>query len=389
MHTSVSGIKYIGNRLVKFIIVGALPSSLTNFRSNLIQDVESCGFNVVSMASEATQDEINSIKEISSYYIDYPISRNGLNPVADIFTFFFLLKVFREEDAKNILAYTIKPIIWGGIATRFAKVPSFYAMVTGLGYAFQKGGFAKNLLNTLVKLLYRSALKKSKGVIFQNRDNMKVFINEGIVPQEKCFLVNGSGVDLSHYQVSPLSLKPHFLLIARLLGDKGIREYAKAAETVKQQYPEAVFELVGPEDPSPDGIKLDEVNKWVSSGAIEYSGSTTDVRPFIENCSIYVLPSYHEGMPRTVLEAMAMGRPILTTDVPGCRETVVNGENGWLVEKANVEQLAERMIWFIENQEQWSVMGNKSHSIANEKFDVHKVNAEILKIMGLSDEKTV
>lgn len=373
------------------VIIGAFSRSLVNFRGNLINTLSKSACNVIAMSG--TDADTSSYKieleNLGAKYISYPVSRNGLNPIRDFETLLSLVITFRKVKPKKMLAYTIKPVIWGGIAARFTKLPSFYAMITGLGYAFQKGGLAKNLLNSLVKFLYRAALKKSKGVIFQNRDNMQVFIDEGIVPQDKCFLVNGSGVDISHYQVSPLPLKPHFLLIARLLGDKGIREYAKAAQKVKQQYPEAVFELVGPEDPSPDGIKLDEVAEWVSSGAIEYSGATTDVRPFIENCSIYVLPSYHEGMPRTVLEAMAMGRPILTTDVPGCRETVVNGDNGWLVEKANVEQLAERMIWFIENQEQWSVMGNKSHTMANEKFDVHKVNAEILKIMGLSDEKTV
>ncbi|MCD9504137.1 glycosyltransferase [Photobacterium phosphoreum] len=374
---------------MSFFLIGALPSSLYNFRGELIKRIHSSQSRVFTVASRASQNEIDIIEALSSNYIDIPISRNGLNPFKDLNTVLKFFLIFRKYNPKLVLAYTIKPIIWGGIAARFANISSFYAMVTGLGYAFQRGDLAKNLLNSLVKLLYRLALKKAKGVIFQNIDNMQVFIDEGIVPQEKCFLVNGSGVDLSHYQVSPLSPKPHFLLIARLLGDKGIREYVKAAEIVKQQYPEAVFELVGPEDPSPDGIKLDEVNKWVSSGAIKYSGATTDVRPFIKNCSIYVLPSYHEGMPRTVLEAMAMGRPILTTDVPGCRETVVNGENGWLVEKANIEQLAERMIWFIENQEQWSVMGEKSHTMANEKFDVHSVNDKILKIMGLSDEKTV
>lgn len=374
---------------MKIFIVGAYPSSLVNFRGEMIKSISKICESTFALSSLATEDEINSIRALGCSYLSYYVNRNGINPVSDLCTFVSLATKFFNNKPDLIFSYTIKPIIWGGFAARLANVSSFYAMITGLGYAFQKGGVAKNLLNTLVKFLYRSALKKSKGVIFQNRDNMQVFIDEGIVPQEKCFLVNGSGVDLSHYQVSSLAPKPHFLLIARLLGDKGIREYAEAAKTVKQRYPEAVFELVGPEDPSPDGIKLDEVNKWVSSGAIEYSGATTDVRPYIENCSIYVLPSYHEGMPRTVLEAMAMGRPILTTDVPGCRETVVNGENGWLVEKANVEQLAERMIWFIENQEQWSVMGNKSHTMANEKFDVHKVNAEILKIMGLSDEKTV
>ena len=374
---------------MNIIVVGTLPQSLINFRGELLNTLSNQNAKVFAMASNANDKEVREIESKVDGYFDYPVVRSGLSPVQDLFTLISLIKYFKLNKANLILAYTIKPIIWGGLAAKFANISSFYAMVTGLGYAFQKGGLAKKLLNFLVKFLYRVALKKSKGVIFQNRDNMQVFIDERIVPQEKCFLVNGSGVDLSHYQVFPLPKKPHFLLIARLLGDKGIREYAKAAEIVKQQYPEAIFELVGPEDPSPDGIKLEEVNGWVSSGAIEYSGATTDVRPFIENCSIYVLPSYHEGMPRTVLEAMAMGRPILTTDVPGCRETAVNGENGWLVEKANVEQLAERMIWFIENQEQWSLMGKKSHTMANEKFDVHKVNAEILKIMGLSDEKTV
>ncbi|EPE8508773.1 glycosyltransferase family 4 protein [Vibrio alginolyticus] len=373
---------------MKIVILGALPSSLYNFRGELIKSLSN-NFQVVAMASGANDKEVEVVEELNCRYVDYPVSRNGLNPVKDARTLIFLSFLFRSESSDLVLAYTIKPIIWGGLASRFARVPSFYAMITGLGYAFQKGGAAKNLLNTLVKFLYRSALKKSKGVIFQNRDNMQVFIDEGIVSKEKCFLVNGSGVDLSHYSLSPLPSTPHFLLIARLLGDKGIREYAQAAKLVKQKHPEAVFELVGPEDPSPDGIKLDEVHQWTESGVIKYSGATTDVRPFIENCAIYVLPSYHEGMPRTVLEAMAMGRPILTTDVPGCRETVIDGENGWLVEKANAEQLAEKMIWFIENQDKWQEMGKSSHDMAYEKFDVHKVNAEILKIMGLSNEKDI
>ncbi len=374
---------------MEIIVIGALPSSLYNFRGELIKLLLKHNKRVVTSAATANENEISKINGLGASFVEVSINRNGLNPVDDIRTLFSIYSIYRKVRPSVVLTYTIKPIIWGGIAARFANIESFYAMITGLGYAFQKGGLAKNLLNTLVKFLYRSALKKSKGVIFQNRDNMQVFIDEGIVPKEKCFLVNGSGVDLSHYSLSPLPSTPHFLLIARLLGDKGIREYAQAAKLVKQKYPEAVFELVGPEDPSPDGIKLDEVHQWTESGAIKYSGATTDVRPFIENCAIYVLPSYHEGMPRTVLEAMAMGRPILTTDVPGCRETVMDGKNGWLVEKANAEQLAERMIWFIENQDKWQEMGKSSHDMAYEKFDVHKVNAEILKIMGVSNAKDI
>ncbi|WP_043884613.1 glycosyltransferase, partial [Vibrio antiquarius] len=175
------------------------------------------------------------------------------------------------------------------------------------------------------------------------------------------------------------------LLIARLLGDKGIREYIRAANIVKKQYPTAQFQLVGPEDPSPDGISIAELNDLNIDNAVEYKGATADVRPFIEECTVFVLPSYHEGLPRTVLEAMAIGRPILTTDVPGCRETVVDGLNGFLVERGNVEQLASRMIWFVENSEKLSGMAQVSRAMVEEKFDVNKVNEDLSRIMNLDN----
>ncbi|KJG64694.1 glycosyltransferase family 4 protein [Photobacterium kishitanii] len=373
---------------MKIFIIGAYPRSLINFRGQLISLLVGFGWHVTSLSSGANVEEIKSIKNLGSDYIDYKVKRNGLNPFNDINTLISFFCILKRNSPDVILAYTIKPIIWGGIAARLLKHNNFNALITGLGYAFQSGGFFKNILVFIVVNLYRIALKNAKSVIFQNHDNMNLFIDKGIVDKSKCYVVNGSGVDLKHFKLTSLTKEPNFLLIARLLGDKGIREYVKAAKLIKGKYPNALFELVGPEDPSIDGITIDRVNKWTDSGYIQYKGSSNDVRPFIKKCNIFVLPSYHEGMPRTVLEAMAMGRPILTTDVPGCRETVMNGENGWLVEKANFEQLAERMIWFIENQDQWKVMGQKSYSIANEKFDVHKVNAEILKIMGISNEKT-
>ncbi|MGL0822742.1 glycosyltransferase family 4 protein [Vibrio vulnificus] len=374
---------------MKILMIGGTLQSLVNFRFELLNTFSKVGNAKAMAGQDITISEYKMLESIGVGFFSYPISRNGINVFEDLKTFISLYVKLSAIQPGIIFAYTIKPIIWGGIAARIAKVPAFYALVTGLGFAFQPGGFLKGVLIRLVRLLYKTALKEAKGVIFQNPDNMQVFIDQGIVPKEKCFLVNGSGVDLSHYEKEPLSNKPHFLLIARLLGDKGIREYAKAAAVVKQRYPEAEFHLVGPEDPSPDGIQISEVKQWHESGVIHYHGATSDVRPFIKACNIFVLPSYHEGMPRTVLEAMAMGRPVLTTNVPGCKETVVNGENGWLVEKANVEQLAERMIWFIEHPEQWKIMGDKGHQMANEKFDVHKVNAEILKIMGLADEKAL
>ncbi|WP_289098626.1 glycosyltransferase family 4 protein [uncultured Pseudoalteromonas sp.] len=368
---------------MKILIIGTLPSSLYNFRGQLLLFFKRLGNNVKALASGANKADIKEIEGLGAEYIDYPVSRSGLNPKVDLNTFRSLKSIFKAQQPNVILAYTIKPIIWGAFAARCLPNTRFYALVTGLGFAFQKGGWKKNLLMKLVVILYKAALKKADKVIFQNPDNKQTFIDLGIVPEHKTAIVNGSGVDISHFDVKPLPSFPQFLQIARLLGDKGIREYIQAANIVKQKYPNAVFHLVGPEDPSPDGISIDEITRLNSFDAVEYLGATDDVRPYYEECSVFVLPSYHEGLPRTVLEAMAMGRPILTTDVPGCRETVVNGYNGWLVKKANAEQLAERMIWFIENQEHWQSMANNSRKMALEKFDVHKVNADLIRIMEL------
>lgn len=366
------------------ILIGALPSSLINFRGELIKAFVNNGYKVNALASEAKSTEIKDIEALGVNYTDYPVSRNGLNPFDDLKTFRFFWKLFYEKKPDVILAYTIKPVIWGAFAARSTPDSRLYALITGLGFAFQKGNWKKNLLMTLVTFLYKTALKRADKVIFQNPDNRQVFIDLGIVPAHKTAVVNGSGVDISHFEVKPLHVTPSFLLIARLLGDKGVREYIAAANTVKQKYPDAVFQLVGPEDPSPDGISLEELSILNINQSVDYLGPTNDVRPYIKACSVFVLPSYHEGLPRTVLEAMATGRPILTTDVPGCRETVINGENGWLVEKANVVQLAEKMIWFIENPKEWQRMAKFSRTLVEDKFDVHKVNTELMSIMELN-----
>lgn len=177
---------------------------------------------------------------------------------------------------------------------------------------------------------------------------------------------------------------PHFLLIARLLGDKGIREYVQAAKLVKQQYPEAQFDLVGGLDTNPTSISQAELDQWIAAGTINFLGRLSDVRPAIAACSVYVLPSYREGTPRTVLEAMAMGRAVITTDAPGCRETVVNGDNGFLVPVKDADALAQAMLRFIEQPGLIAQMGQRSRSIAEEKYDVHKVNAQMLEGMGLN-----
>ncbi|PCI88897.1 MAG: glycosyltransferase family 1 protein [Hyphomicrobiales bacterium] len=368
----------------KILIIAAYPKSLVNFRGELLKTLASMGNEVIAMASGATAQETKDIENLGVKYIDYPVKRNGLNPIQDFKTYLALKGIMKQEKPDIVFAYTIKPIIWGGLAANNLNNVNFHALVTGLGFAFQKEGFVKNILVKLVSSLYKKALKNSKSIIFQNSDNRDVFVKNNLIVTENIHLVNGSGVDLqrfSYVEADGRNIK--FLLIARLLKDKGIAEYIEAAKIVKQQFPDADFELIGPEDPSPNGYSINELRKYDKLGIIKYLGSIDNVVPYIQNCHVYILPSYHEGLPKTVIESMAIGRPIITTHAPGCRDTVVDGKNGFLVPVKDSKILAEKMIWFIKNKEQINIMGKQSRIYAENKYDVHKVNSVILKILEL------
>ncbi|MBV7298641.1 glycosyltransferase family 4 protein [Enterovibrio paralichthyis] len=375
---------------MKMLVISAYPSSLVNFRGDMLQGLSKNGVSVAALSSGATEKEVENILEIADEYHDYKVSRNGINPIEDFFVILRFIRFYLTLKPDSILAYTVKPVVFGGIAARLIGFKNFNALITGLGFAFQKGSWKKNLLVAIVTFLYRVSLKNAKTVTFQNKDNLNYFVENNIVDKEKCHLVSGSGVNLDRFIPNDIpASSSKFLLIARLLIDKGIREYIEAAELTQKKYPDAEFHLVGPEDPSPNGISEREVMQWHDKGTVIYHGATSDVRPFIADTGVFVLPSYHEGLPRTVLEAMAMAKPILTTDVPGCRDTVENGVNGWLVEKGNAAELYEKMCWFIENEEQSQAMGKISYDMAKNKFDVHKVNEALFKILKVSDEKGV
>lgn len=243
-----------------------------------------------------------------------------------------------------------------------------------------KDGCCVNCLKTCIALLYQKRI----AFFFQNPDDEALFRKLNLLPRAvpSC-VVNGSGVDTSEYQLAPLPEQPRFLLIGRLLGDKGVREYAQAAAVVKAKYPSARFQMVGWIDDNPDAISQKELDDWIESGTLEFLGKLADVRPAIAECGVYVLPSYREGTPRTVLEAMAMGRAIITTDAPGCRETVIEGENGYLVPVQDSEALANAMLRCIEHPDDVAAMGAVSRQIAENKYDVHKVNQVMLKEMGI------
>lgn len=373
---------------MKIAVIASYAPSLVNFRGPLLAALVARGHTVTGYAPERDLSVQNDLRQMGVAYEPVPLARAGLNPLKDMVLLLLLWRRLRAQRPDLVLGYTVKPVIFGSLAARLARVPRRYALITGLGYAFTDPAAAsrkRRLVGTLVRALYRLALRGCHVVFFQNPDDRAEFLRLGLVRPAQTVLVNGTGIDLDHYAPAPpVSGGPVFLLIARLLADKGIREYVAAARIVKARHPQAAFHLVGPYDPNPAAIQPGEIAAWQQAGVVAYLGETRDVRPFIAASSVYVLPSfYREGTPRTVLEAMSMGRPIITTDAPGCRETVIPGETGFLVPPRDVPALVEALERFIHQPALIAAMGARSRALAVEKYDVHKVNAAMLAAMQL------
>lgn len=371
---------------MKIVVIGGYARSLTNFRGPLLSALAGAGHEVIACAAEDDRDVAAELAGLGVSYFPLPLERTGMNPVKDMISCLHMTRLLRYWQPDLVLGYTVKPVIFGSLAARIAGVPAVYSMITGLGYAFLGKGIKGALVRQLVKGLYRVALKVNRSVFFQNPDDRDLFVSSGIVADAKTCLINGSGVDVDHYRSVAPGTAPVFLMIARLLKDKGVNEYIDAARLLKRRFPEAVFRLLGPLDSNPAAITQTELDTWQREGIIEYLGVTDDIRPYMSNATVYVLPSYREGTPRTVLEAMAMGRPVVTTDVPGCRETVIKGDNGFLVPAKNPDALAAAMEKFILQPELIGTMGKRSRDIAVDKYDVRKVNAAIMRQMGLQNE---
>lgn len=371
---------------VTILLVASYAPSLVNFRGPLIEDLVARGHDVHVAAPDIATGTGRTLRTMGAKVHETPLSRQGLGPLSDLRYMRTLRRLIRRTGAEIVVTYTIKPNIWGAFAAARANARSV-AMVTGLGLAFTDTGTAglrTSLMRRAARLLYRRATRRNWRVIFQNPDDRDDFLAAGCLADPgKVRMLNGSGVDLDHYVPAPLGEKPDFLMVARILGAKGVREYARAAVMVRRTHPQARFRLVGFFDGGPDAIAPAEMAEW-QAGGLDYLGPSDDVRPHLAACRVYVLPSYREGTPRSVLEAMATGRAILTSDAPGCRETVEHGRNGYLVPVRDAEALAARMRELIDAPELTARMAAESLAIAREKYDVHKVNAELMRHLGLS-----
>jgi glycosyltransferase involved in cell wall biosynthesis len=369
---------------MKIILNGSIARSLVNFRGPLLQEMLRRGHIVHVSAPDIGADIHQQLEALGVIVHQVPLNRTGQKLGGDLAYFRAMRRLIKNVQPDLVVGYTIKPNIWGSLAAGLSGIGSA-SMVTGLGYTFiETGGWKRQLIATLSRWLYALATKKNFAVIFQNPDDVRDFVAAGCLANaDKASVVSGSGVDLAHFRAEPLPTDARFLMIGRLLGNKGVREYAAASIALKRTYPDWTFDLVGSLDPGPDCIEQEELTNWIEDGAITYHGQTNDVRPYLANCSIYVLPSYREGTPRSVLEAMATGRAIVTSDAPGCRETVVEGYNGLLVPAADSNALARAMATLGEDKFLRSSMAQRSRSIAENRYAAEKVAASVCNILGL------
>lgn len=357
--------------------------NVVNFRSGLIRALQEEGLDVAVIAPPGPRQD--DLKALGASFHPIAIDPRGMSPLADFGVMRVFGRHFRALRPAAMLGFTAKPNIWGSLAAHRLEIPVINN-ISGLGTAFIQGG----LLERLVSLLYSRALRRSATVFFQNPDDRGLFIGRGIIRAQQAKLIPGSGIDLDRFRPAKRSDRQPFtfLLPARLIWDKGVREYVGAAETLRAAGRDVRFQVLGPIDPpGPQSVPVDQVERWVESGAIEYLGGTDDVRPAFAEADCIVLPSYREGTPRALLEAGAMGIPSITTDVPGCREVVEDGVTGLLAEARSAESLARAMERMLQlGIDRRARMGVEARLRVERRFDqsiVHRAYIEALQTLGI------
>lgn len=372
------------DRSKKILVVASWGDSLINFRGIFINELIRRCHIVCTCAPDISKASEEKLRRLGARFFRIEMTRAGVNPIMDMMTLWSLYRLIRRIKPDIVLAYTAKPVIYGSIASRLAGGANIYSIITGLGSIFIHQNATSLLIKRIIQLLYRIALQYNKTIFFQNPDDHSEFCRHRIISdRHQIKLINGSGVDLDFYQEQAMPGNISFLLAARLIKDKGISTYVAAAQMIKAKYPCTKCYLAGWIDDTPSAIDKAQLVQWVSDGPVEYLGHLSDLRQALGFSSVFVLPSLREGTPRSVLEAMSTGRPIITTDVPGCRETVKDGANGFLVPPQNAGALAAAMEQFIRHPRLLAPMGKTSRLMAESKYDVHSVNREILGAMNL------
>jgi glycosyltransferase involved in cell wall biosynthesis len=377
-----------------FALITSMASTLPNFRGDLIGKLVAAGIRVYALAPDYDDRIRQRVRELGGVPVDMDLERAGMRPLRDLWDLGRLAFKLRSLRPDVALAYFSKPVIYGSLAAWLARVPRRYAMLGGMGYVFVESGdgdrWLRRALRELVTWMYSVAFASVHRVFFQNPDDQGLFLRRGLIQADKAFRVNGTGVDLQRLKPVPAVTVPMtFLMMARLLREKGVYEFVSAARAVRRRHPAARFILLGDVDSNPGSLQREEVEAWVRDATIEWPGHVDDVRPWIAASSVYVLPSYREGVPRSTQEAMAMGRAIITTDAVGCRETVRDGYNGFLVPVRDSESLAAAMLRFIDSPDLVTQMGAASREIAEERFDIDRISTALLDAMQIHAPRVI
>ena len=368
---------------MKIAVLVCYNPTLVNFRLDMMLEIVRLGHQVVAIGNESDGKWSRILQPYGIEYRYIKMQRNGLNPVWDFVSFVQLVKLLKKEKPDRVFTSQAKMVLYGGLAAHLLGIRDVYPLIAGLGSIFLSNGLKGSILKKILMSGYRLSLRRSPSVFFQNKDDASFFIDNRIVPSDKIVFLNGSGVNLEKFAEQPLPETFGFLCVCRIIRDKGVLEYLSACRMVKKQHPDIRCLLVGPFDSNPSALKPGELQPYIDDESIEYFGEQTDVRPYLAQCSVYVLPSYREGTPKSVLEAMSCGKAIITTDAPGCRETVIDGKNGFLVPVKDDKAIAEKMLFLFQNPDVCAQMGHASRRTAEQKFDVRLVNQVILQTMRI------
>jgi len=375
-----------GRRLA---IISSQAFSVINFRGPLIGEMVRRQVTVYALAPDYDEASRARVRALGAVPVDSAMARAGMNPLRDLADMLRLARLLRGLRLDATFSYFIKPVIYGTLAARLAGVPDRTVMIEGAGYVFCEPGTPsakRRVLRAVVVRLYALALSQARRVFMLNRDDRALFTGLGMVDGAKVTLIDGIGLDLAQFPPAPPVATPVcFLLVARLLREKGVNEYIAAARAVKRRHPGVRFLLLGDVDQNPGSVSVAEVEAWVAEGLVEWPGHVSSVAPWIAQASVFVLPSWGEGLPRSTQEAMAMGRAVITTDVPGCRETVIDGVNGFMVPVRDSAALEQAMLRFVAEPDLIAAMGAHSRRIAEQRYDVHQINDTILKGMGIHE----
>lgn len=365
----------------KIVVVANTTWNIYNFRLPLLQSLEKRGYQIVVIAP--LDEHIIYLNDLQngSHLPVHSLNRKGMNPVKDLFFFLELSRLYRREKPDLIIHYTIKPNIYGNLAAFLQRIPSI-CIVTGLGYSFIHNGWVKKVTDALYRLSFLSAEK----VLFENQDDRALFIENRLSQAKQSIATKGCGVDTHYFKPQNRTRtddRKVFIFIGRLLYDKGITEFVAAARRVRQQEPNVDFWVLGElDDDNLAAVSEELLTDWIETGVIKYYGNVADIRPYVADADVVVLPSYREGMPRAILEGLSMGKAVITTDAAGCRETVEEGKNGFLVPVKNVAKLAEKMHYFCAmSTEAIAEMGVKSRQKAVQEFDQAIINHTIVQIV--------